>query len=508
MIQDNDAPPTDRELLLGSLPPPSVGAKAAGGAVWFLSQTIAGRVVQLISQIALSWLLLPKDFGVVSLTYTLTTIVGALFSFGVADVVLQRQRKLRLWLSQGFWLSIGAGCASAVVVIAASPIAAAFYHAPEIIGLSALIALSMPLSAISAVPSAILRANLNFRVLAIVGLLEVVGLQSLTLFFAFCGMAAFSFVAPVPLIALGRALLLWYLASPIVITKPRLERSKLLIANSLAVTGVYLSTGIVSQGASVVLGAISSSTSVGLYYFASRIAVQPLLMLAGSFSNVLFPALSQFRDNNARQRTAALKACHMISLIVTPACFLQAALAGPVVRLLFPSRWIEAVPLIQILSIGLAFDAVSWAAGPLLHARGEFKRSLLYSFLQIPIFFILVGCGGRLDSAIGVALGVAVFYSLIGPGYTYLIFRPLGVRLQEIAYIYLIPLIISAVIVGCACMVSQQLTNRPLGQAGVTAAISIPAYILVGWYLEPATFREIFTRLSTLVTRKVHALGG
>src|ERR1700677_4296284 len=109
MIQDNDAPPTDRELLLGSLPPPSVGAKAAGGAVWFLSQTIAGRVVQLISQIALSWLLLPKDFGVVSLTYTLTTIVGALFSFGVADVVLQRQRKLRLWLSQGFWLSIGAG---------------------------------------------------------------------------------------------------------------------------------------------------------------------------------------------------------------------------------------------------------------------------------------------------------------------------------------------------------------------------------------------------------------
>jgi PST family polysaccharide transporter len=334
----------------------------------------------------------------------------------------------------------------------------------------------------------------------------VVGLQLLTLFFAYFGMAAYSFVAPVPLIALGRALMLWYLASPIVITRPKLQRSKLLIANSLAVTGVYLSNGIVSQGASVVLGAISSSSSVGLYYFASRIAVQPLLMLAGSFSNVLFPALSQFRDNVARQRAAALKACHMISLIVTPACFLQAALAGPVVRLLFPSRWIEAIPLIQVLSIGLAFDAVSWAAGPLLHARGEFKRSLLYSFVQVPIFFVLVGSGGWLASAIGVALGVAIFYSLIGPVYTYLIFRPMGVRLQEIAYIYLVPLIVSSVIVGFAFVVSQQLTNGPIGQAAVTAGISIPAYILVGWYLEPVTCREIFTRLSTLITRKMHAL--
>jgi O-antigen/teichoic acid export membrane protein len=510
VADDINAPPklADPSRLPSSLQPSSVGGRAASGALWFLGQMAASRGMQLLTQVALSWLLLPKDFGAVGLTYTVTTIVGALFSFGVGDVLLQRQKTLHLWLPQAFWLSLGAGCSSAAVVLAVSPVAAAAYHTPELTALAAVMAVSMPLTALSTVPSAILRANLNFRAIALVTLFETLALQSLTLIFAWWGMAAFSFIVPVPIVALGRTAILWHLARPIKIARPRLPRFKFLIANALAVTGVYLSVGIVQQGDYVVLGIVSSSsTVVGLYYFSYRIAVQPLQMLAGSFGNVLFPALSRLHSNLARQHAAALKVCDMISLIVTPACFLQAALAGPFLHLFFPSRWIGAIPIIQILSIGLAFDAVSWAAGPLLHARGEFKRSFRYATIQVLIFFPLVGIGAWLGSAIGVAIGVATFYAIVGPAYTYLIFRPMGVRLREIADIYVVPLALSAAIIGSAFEASQYFSAAPIAQACITIGFAVPIYTLVAWYIRPDSCRELLIRLRELIGSKIPKLG-
>lgn len=491
MVDDSNISPRPVEPLANSSSPLSIGDRAARGAVWFTVQMLCGRSVQFLSQIALSWLLLPKAFGLVGLTFTVTTVASALFSYSVGDIILQRRRTLALWIPQAFWLSFALGCSSAIAALAASPIAAAVYHTHEIIGLIAVTAISLPLSALSTIPLAVLRANLNFHVIATVAFAETLALQLLTLAFAYLGMAAFSFVAPVPLVALGRTLLLWYLASPIVITRPRFQRWKFLIANALAVTGACLLTVIVQQGDYAVLGIVSSSSVVGLYYFSYRIAVQPLQMLAGGFGNVLFPALSQFHRNVSRQGAAALKACDMISLIVTPACFLQAALAEPILHLLFSSRWIAAVPIIQILSIGLAFDAVSWASGALLHARGEFKQSFLYSAIQVPIFFTFVSIGALLGSAVGVAIGVAMFYAVFGPSYTYLIFRPMHVRLGQILNVYIVPIVLSAIIVGFAFVTAQQLVRRPIERASITLGLAVPIYLFVAWHVRPVICRQL-----------------
>ena len=100
---------------------------------------------------------------------------------------------------------------------------------------------------------------------------------------------------------------------------------------------------------------------VGAYFFAFRLAIQPVQLLAGNLSNVLFPILAQLRGDPARQGEAALKASRVLSYVVMPYCFLQAAVAKPLLTLVFADKWLAAIPLMQILSIGLAFDAVSWS---------------------------------------------------------------------------------------------------------------------------------------------------
>src|SRR5262249_28658979 len=130
------------------------------------------------------------------------------------------------------------------------------------------------------------------------------------------------------------------------------------------------------------------------------------------------------------------EASRILAFVVMPYCFLQAAVARPLLGLVFGPKWQAAIPLVEILSIGLAFDAVSWVAGALLQARGGFRRSLIFSCVLSPIFFTAVAIGGIYYSALGVAVAVSVFYIVLAPVYSYKVFRQAGISVREIASIY------------------------------------------------------------------------
>src|SRR4029077_18246050 len=97
-----------------------------------------------------------------------------------------------------------------------------------------------------------------------------------------------------------------------------------------AVFGTKINTAMVGQGAYFVLGVFASKPEVGAYFFAFRLAIQPVQMLAGNLSTVLFPALAQLRNDLVRQREAALSACRVLAFAIMPYCFVQAAVARPV----------------------------------------------------------------------------------------------------------------------------------------------------------------------------------
>jgi teichuronic acid exporter len=224
-------------------------------------------------------------------------------------------------------------------------------------------------------------------------------------------------------------------------------------------------------------------------------------MLAGNFQTVLFPALAQLQADPIRQCHAAVNASRILSAAVMPYCFLQAALARPVIDLLFGDKWHAAIPLVQILSVGLAFDAVSWLAGSMLSARGEFSRALKYSCLFAPIFFVAIAVGAAAGSATGVATAVSLYYILLGSLFSFLVFRTYGVRLREVAWIYLLPALIAAVAMGGGVFVESSL---PLSHGPFTSIVTISGtglvlYALMMRIVAPALISEVIGRVASLL---------
>jgi O-antigen/teichoic acid export membrane protein len=488
-------------------PERKVVSAASKGVLWLLCQTAGSRILQALTQIVLAWLLSPADFGQVSLALAVATIISGFFSAGLQDVLLQRHRALRLWVDTVFWLSLTIGLLEGFVLLFAAPIAAQLYNQPNLIWLISITAFGAPIGSLETIPGAIIRSMLKFHVLAIASLGEAVAASALSIALASAGFGAYSFVLPIPIAAAARVCALWSIAKPKIRMPRRLSRWQLLMPSASASLGTRLLNTIKGQADYIILGLVTREIEVGIYYFAFKVAVQSLYMVAGSLNTVLFPTLVHYRDDPARQLDAALMASQILSVVVMPACFLQAAVAGPVLQLFFAPKWEAAEPLIQLLSIGLAFDASSWAAGALLNARGEFRRGFFYSLLTTPTFFVFITIGAASWGAVGVAAGVASYYILVQPVYCYFVFTRVGaVGWRDIALIYAAPVLIGAGAVAVASILSEALYHPAWFQLCAIPSAALAMYLPLIRIFCPTSYRFLRHRVLAFRLRSAVAL--
>ena len=488
----------------------SLSRSALIGTSWLLIQNVGTRIISFGSQIVLARLLAPNDFGNIGLALTVTTLASVVANFGVDDVLLQRQKTFRFWASSAFAASLALGLFSFLAVAAVAPLAASMYRSQVLLSLLPIMALSMPLTALSTVPMAKFRADLNFRFLATYTTGELAITQLLTIGLAVRGFGVYSFAIPTPVMALVKAIVFWLIARPR-LGRVRLKQLRMMSSNSAVVFGTKILTAAVGQGDYFVLGLFATKSVVGAYFFAFRLAIQPVQLLAGNLSNVLFPILSQLRNEPRRQKLAALEASRILAFVVMPYCFLQAAVARPLLNLVFGAKWQAAIPLVEILSIGLAFDAVSWVAGALLQARGEFRRSFVYSCVFSPVFFAMVTFGAFYFSGVGVAVAVSAFYMAFAPVYSYKVFRKVGISLNEIAQIYLPP-VSFATVAALVAVVSEQWmpSGSELPRILVIGLVGGMLYLALVHLFAPSIFHQLLARLreSSLVRASRPALTG
>ncbi|MBV9251703.1 MAG: oligosaccharide flippase family protein [Acetobacteraceae bacterium] len=463
-------------------------------------QSLSSRVAQLGGQLVTASLLSPREFGQIGLAYTVATIGMALVDTGLDQVLVQRQRTVQVWVAPALGLTAVSGILGVFILLVAAPIAAAAYREPAITGLVSILAVALPINAVSTIPSVLLKSAFRFETLAVIASGEILAIQVLTIGLILIGLGVYSFALPVPLLALIRTTVMWRVARPKISGDWQLRRWKYLIGNSVNVSAARLITSAISQGDYTILGLMASSAVVGNYFFAFRLASQPLFMLAGNLSNVLLPTLSSLRGNLNAQAEAALTAAKLLGLIIMPLAFLEAALAEPALHLLFGVKWEAAVPLIQILSVSLAFDSIAWVAGALLLARGNFRATLVYMIAISPFFFVFVAIGGYIGSAIGVACGVGLYYIGLSPVYAYCVFRQHGISPSRLASLYLGPAALAATAIGISLIVRLIVpVSSDIGRICLIISVATAAYAGLLRWIEPTSYHQLLSKMIGMI---------
>lgn len=475
-----------------------LGKRAASGILWTTFLSIGGRLATLLSQLLLAHLLVPADFGVLGLAYTITSFFDIIANFGIERVFLQRHKGMRLWTTQVFVLSLGLALVAAILMCIAAPLGAEYYNNERIVPLILIIALAMPFTAMAVVPQAKLKSDLRFRFLALYTSAELLAGQMAMVLFAWLGLGTYSFVLAVPLLAMIRLAVYWRV-SPLPLRPLRVSRGWWrVLRRGSNVFSITVLTTCIGQGSYIMLGGLASAKVVGFYYFAYRLVAQPMMLLASNFTNVLRPALISMNGEAERQKRAALKTAEMLGLITVPICYLQAAVAEPGLHLLFGDRWSDSVLLLQALSIGLPFDAISWAAGCYLDARGQYGRSLRYQLMTAPLFVIAVYLGATQGGALGTALGVSFYYMVHSLFITSVVFTREGIALKSALLCFAFPASFGLIAFGgaywLACWVRGLVQSDMLNIAIVTL-VGLLSYLWLVRTFRAELYLDIVSKL-------------
>jgi PST family polysaccharide transporter len=374
-------------------------ARATSGAVWLASQTVISRFTSLLSQLILAWLLAPEDFGRIALVYTITSFAAQITNPGIDDVLLQKQKHLRRWITPAFWMSLVCGVGGlffmmlggALVVAVARHLGNAAYGNVNILWMIVILAVAAPITTAGTVPMVMLRARMRFERIAGIGLAEVVAQQLLSVLFAAMHFGAYSFVIPVPIVATAKTLLLWLMVRPPIRMHLALHRWPALTSSTGWVFGYRLLAVATAVGDYITLGAIWGDDAMdGRYYFAFMLAMQVVRVLGDNAAAVLLPALSVLQDDLERMKQAVQRASTAMAAVIIPALTLQILLAGPVVRVLFAAKWEPAIPLVRWLSAGWLLYSAATPMGVMTVARGNFRAAFFLWLLNVATFFALV----------------------------------------------------------------------------------------------------------------------
>ncbi|MEV8370929.1 lipopolysaccharide biosynthesis protein [Microbacterium sp. NPDC064584] len=376
-----------------ALPPVSLGAAASRGAAVTLGAQGLRIVIQLVGIVVLARLLTPVDYGLVTMILAIIGIADIVRDFGLGQAAVQAKEISERQKSNLFWINALIGLALTLIVIAASGAIAALYDTPELQPLTIALAVCFFLRGASVQFTANLTRSLQFGRLAgaeTAG--QVIGLV-LAIILAANGAGAWALawqqVAQVTVVlvlcaAFSRWVPRWY---------DRRTSIKPFVSFGAAVAGSHLLNYASKNVDSVVLGMRFGATSLGLYNRAFQLVTMPLTQLQAPATRVALPVLSKLQSAPERFAQFILTGQFAMLVIVGVVTSLCVSESDAIIRLALGREWLAAAPIFQVLAIGGAFQAATYASYWVFLALGLVKQNLYYALATRPlaIAMILIG---------------------------------------------------------------------------------------------------------------------
>jgi O-antigen/teichoic acid export membrane protein len=483
----------------------SLKSRTASGATWSVIDGIVQQILSLAIFIVLGRLLLPELFGIVSTALTFVFLMRSTVLNAVSSSLVTLMQPEDRDYDTAFWLLVAVSLFTLVILnLSAKPIAGV-YGLPEleiVIRMTSLIVLALGLSYAH---FGWARRNFRFRALAIRNIAgtAVGGLAGIAVALAGYGLAAL--VVNQLLAALVSLVLLWCSVP----WRPSFtfseDRARVILSTAVP-QGLTQSLQFVVQNFDVALVTyLLGPSSGGLYAAAKRINLAVQLVTWQPISTVMLPAFAEVVDDPGRLRDVTLKTASTVMTISAPVFVGIAAAAPGLIALLFGDQWLNAAPILTILSV---FSIAVPNAGVLrvvLLAQRDARRVLYFTAIQAALSLaglILLRPNDVQEVAYCLAVPAAVSY-LIMAAY---VCRHLDLTI--VSYLIAIgrPLLAAALMAASIKLLPDLNVNSVL-QTMLILSVGGAVYLAAMLAIARDTLRDILSFADALIPARIRVLG-
>jgi len=398
-------PPPGASRLIDS--PLEMSRHALRGSLWTYLAFASGKALSFVTTVILARLLLPEELGLVGYCLIALQYLGLLNLFGMDAALISRRDRLEEAANAALLLNIATGGLLFVVAWVGAPWVARFFHAESVTHLLRLLAISLPITALGAVPDALVQRELRFKARLLPEFARSLVKGAVSVGLAWRGMGALSLIVGQIAGESSATVLVWILARwrPTLVFNARVAREVTRFGAHIVAIGIL--GALFGNIDFIFVGRMLGAGALGYYTLAYRI---PELVLANTnvvVARVAHPLFCRLQSDAQQLRAAYFNYVRYMSLLIFPAGVGLAITAAPFILLFYSSRWSPSILSMQLISIALAVSSIGFVPGVLYKAfnRPEIltRLALVKTIPAIPIFWY----GTRWGIA-GVAFGQIV----------------------------------------------------------------------------------------------------
>jgi PST family polysaccharide transporter len=393
-------------MLRDSAPPEPVLLQAARG----YRATVVTQVVRMackaLSVLTLARLVSPEDHGLFAMAATLFGALTLFRDLGLGTAAVQAPALTDTQRTALFWAGGGLGVILCVAMLGASRAVAAFYAAPSLVPLLAVMSVAFVFIGAGGFMRAQLLRELQFDAAnrietwsVVVGTVVMIAIGAL-------GGGAYAFAGFLVSSEAVATLLAWRAQRWRPAGPPRWSCLRSLLPTGGAVTVHQMLSYLLQQLDTIVIGRLFGSHPLGLYNRANQLLALPHLYVAAPLGQVLLASLSRIPVGSAEFSRHAWSTVNTVAHLVLPLFAVCLVLPAETVRVVLGPQWPEAAPLIQVLAAGGLAAAISALAYAVSVAAGAAGRLVGAALLALPFTVLAIALGAR-SGVLGIATGLA-----------------------------------------------------------------------------------------------------
>lgn len=409
-----------------------LGSRAASGVAWLTAQTWVAKIGGFVTVVILARLLTPADFGLVAVATTIVSFVYLIADLGFGTYLMQVDQLTPRLASTAFWYSAASGVALAAVMVLGAPLLEAFFGIAGVAAVIAAVSPAVVCSALAAVPIALLRRSLRFRVLALQAAAAAVAAQIVAVALALSGFGVWALVAQVVVVQVA------ILAAASMTARWRPAR---LFGRGDFFTMVRFGAKVVSinivaagrlAGENALISNVLGAGALGQVSIAQRLVQTSQEVAGAAIAPVSTVVFAQVRDDPPRLRRGYDRALSLAYLVIGPALTAIFVTAPVLVPFLFGDQWAQAAGIAAALAAAAIFTLTATLDHGLFLGSGKPGRWLGYAVaidaLTLATTAVLVGYG-----IVAVAVGFVVVAAVATAVRTVLVSRLLATTVWSVA---------------------------------------------------------------------------
>lgn len=460
----------------------SINTQIAKGAAWMVAFKMADKCIGLVSTVVLARMLEPEDFGLVAMSMILLSALNLLVSFGFEVQLIQNRDAGRDQFDTAWTFTVIFSVVCGLVLAALALPAANFYREPRLEAIIYALAFGFALDGFANVGTVAFRREMQFD----------------REFKFLLGKRMASLLVTIPLALWLQnywALVIGQLSSSVLSValsyymstyRPRFSlKSKLeLFHTSKWLVLSNLFGFLQNRSAPFLLARLSGAPSVGVFSIGMEIATLPSNELVAPINRAAFPGYAKAAHDLEKLRDTFLKVIASISMVAIPAGVGVAVVADLFVPAVLGWKWLDAIPLIQLLAVFGVIKALQTNIPYVYLALGMARRATIISGIQVLIYLAvlypaIVGWGAM--GAAWASLGTAIVMIPVNQA---MVAQCLGLNATQFCRELVRPLLASGAVAAAVLAVKSQLVLRQLSldymlALILCAAIGALVYVIV-----------------------------